>query len=84
MNPDKVNEYANKLMDGEKLPPIEVYEVDGKGLFISEGHHRYVASQQTGIPVDIRVLPGGGPVGLPNWLEVQWKNYISEGQFWGD
>jgi RHS repeat-associated protein len=84
VNPEKVAEYVNKLKSGEYVEPIEVVETPGKGKYIVEGHHRYVASQQTGIPVEIKIRQGNGPTGLPDWSEVQWKQYINEDQFWGD
>nr|WP_243182915.1 RHS repeat-associated core domain-containing protein [Anaerosolibacter carboniphilus] len=84
VNPEKVLEYANKLKTGQYIEPIEVVEIPGKGRYIVEGHHRYAASQQTGIPVEIKVRQGNGPTGLPDWSEVRWKNYINEDQFWGD
>jgi RHS repeat-associated protein len=84
INPAKVAEYANKLRAGEKLAPIEAVEIPGKGIYIIEGHHRFVASVETGIPVEIEITQNQGPIGLPNWSTVQWKSYIGESQFWGD
>ncbi|SDP30567.1 ParB-like nuclease domain-containing protein, partial [Paenibacillus sp. yr247] len=84
VNPEKVDEYANKLSNGEPVEPIEVYDAPDGGRYISEGHHRYVASQETGIPVEMNVKEGGGPIGHPDWSEVQWKEYVNEDQFWGD
>ena len=49
--------------------------VPGKGKYIVEGHHRYVASQQTGIPVKIVEVEGAGPVGMPNWSETEWLEW---------
>lgn len=54
-----------RLKAGEKLPPIEMVDIPGKGRYIIEGHHRYVASQQSGIPVEIIVVEGSGPVSVP-------------------
>ena len=84
INPEKVQEYIKRLRAGEKLPPIEVIDIPGKGRYIVEGHHRYVASQQTGIPIEIIVIEGAGPVGMPNWEDVQWREYVDESQFWDD
>ncbi|MEW9702911.1 hypothetical protein [Paenibacillus sp. SI8] len=84
VNPERVQYYADKLLKGEKIDPIIVYDVKDVGRFIEEGHHRYVASQLTGIPVEITVRQGSGPSGLLNWSEVNWKEYINEDQFWGD
>lgn len=60
------------MNSGVKIPNIEVYSVPGKGFFIQEGHHRYVASILTGKTVGITYLDTGGPVGMPNWLRVSW------------
>lgn len=81
VNPEKVQEYATKLQNGEKVDPIEVYDT-GNARYLQEGHHQYVASQMTGIPVEVRVQKGGGPVGFPNWSEVQWKDYVTEDEWW--
>ena len=82
VNPQRVSDYARRLQAGERLPAIEVVEVPGRGRYIIEGHHRYVASQQTGIPIEIRTVQGTGPTGMPDWSSVQWRTYISESQFW--
>ena len=84
VNRAKVDEYIQRLKAGEKLEPIEVVDVPGKGKYIVEGHHRFVASQESGIPVDIKVTTGNGPTGMKDWSMVEWKEYISEDQFWGD
>ncbi len=83
INPDKVEEYVNKLNSGVTIDPIEIMEVAGKGKFIIEGHHRYVASIKTGIPVDV-VFSKGKTVGLPDWNDVEWKEFITDDQFWND
>ena len=62
---EKVQEYIKRLKAGEKSPPIEVVDIPSKGRHIIEGHHRYVASQQSGIPVEIIVVEGSGPVSVP-------------------
>lgn len=84
VNRDMVDSYKEKLLNGEKIEPIEVYEIDGKGHYLQEGHHIYVASVETGIPVEKIYLPHSGPSGMPNWKYVEWKEYISEEQFWED
>ena len=61
----------SQLIAGEKLPTIDAINVPGKGIYILDGHHRYVASQLTGIPVDMSVTTQPGPVGLPNWSSVE-------------
>ena len=84
VNPQKIEDYSNRLKAGEKLSPVEVINIPGKGMYIVEGHHRYVASQRTGIPIEIIVVESQGPIGLPDWSEVHWKEYIDEDQFWGE
>lgn len=65
-----VDDYAVRLQAGETLPAIDVQRLPDGREFILDGHHRYVASQQTGIPVDINYVDGVGPVGLPDWAKV--------------
>jgi RHS repeat-associated protein len=79
VNRAKVDEYKQKLINGEEV----VYDVAGKGRFIEEGHHRFIASQETGISVKVTVKKGSGPSGLPNWSEVHWMIFNNEDQFWG-
>ena len=68
---NQVNNYAVKLRAGETLPSIEAINVPGRGTYILDGHHRYVAGQMTGIPVEMEITTQPGPIGLPNWLPVQ-------------
>lgn len=75
INPQKVQSYADKLQAGENVKPIEVVNVNGKGKYIIEGHHRYVASQQTGIPVEVIETQGDGPIGMPNWSLTEWLEW---------
>lgn len=53
------------------------------GKYIIEGHHRFAASQQTGVNIDI-VFEQSGPIGMNDWSGVTWKEFISENQFWGN
>lgn len=41
---------------------------------ILDGHHRYVASQITGVPVEKSYVQYGFNVGEPNWLGVSYGN----------
>lgn len=66
-----VERYVKQIKTGIPLKPIEVYKVKGKGVFIMEGHHRYVASKLMGKKIKITYLPHGGPVGRPDWLLVE-------------
>ena len=84
INRERVDFYKSILQSGKKIQPIEVCEVEGKGAFIIEGHHRFVASKELGIPVDIIRTKTGGPTGFPSWKYVEWKKYINEEQFWSE
>ncbi|MDM5154741.1 hypothetical protein QUF88_13165 [Bacillus sp. DX1.1] len=81
VNRERVDFYKEKLLNDEKIEPVEVYKIEGKGQYLQEGHHRYVASVETGIPVEIKELPHSGSAGMPNWKYVEWKEYINEKQF---
>ena len=70
INMNQVNSYAARLRAGETVAAIEAVNVSGRGTYILDGHHRFVASQITGISVDISITVGQGPVGLPNWSSV--------------
>ena len=71
VNINIVYEYIQDIKTGKPLKPIEVYEVSGRGYFIADGHHRYVASRFMGIEPRFTYLPPGGPIGLPNWSTVK-------------
>ena len=77
VNPGIVARYAAKLEAGEAVDPIHAVEVPDGRQFIIEGHHRYVASQLTGIPVPTVVTQGAGPVGF-NWGQVSYSDFIPE------
>ena len=67
-----VDRYVNDIKAGKTLEPIEVYDVPGRGKFIADGHHRYVASKLMGIKPEITYLPTGGPVGYADWSSVRY------------
>jgi RHS repeat-associated protein len=69
-----VEKYAAQLRAGAKVAPIHAVEVPGGQRYITEGHHRYVASVQTGIPVEVVVTQGGGPVGF-DWAHVVYEAF---------
>jgi hypothetical protein len=69
-----VDRYAAQLRAGQRIDPIHAVEVPGGHRYIIEGHHRYVASQQTGIPVEVVVKRGGGPVGF-DWKDVAYEAF---------
>ncbi len=71
INWHEVNNYVEKLLKGEKIPPIEVVDVPGKGKFILDGHHRFVASQIANKPISMNIKKSG-PVGMKDWSNVDW------------
>ena len=70
LNWDKVNEYIQRLNDGETLEPIEViFNPQKNKTYILDGHHKYVASEITGIPVK-EIQTTGPVVGADSWKIV--------------
>lgn len=65
-----VDSYVSQIRSGNTLSPIQVSKTN-KGLFILDGHHRYVASKLTNTNIKI-IITNGGPVGFPNWTYVKW------------
>ena len=33
------------------------------------------------LPVPIRVIQGSGLIGMPNWLNVEWRKFLNDTQF---
>lgn len=77
VDPAVVSKYEDQLRNGEKVAPIEVSVLSDGREFIAEGHHRFVASQLTGIPVGQRTFNTGGPVGF-NWSDVSYEDLSHE------
>lgn len=73
LNPAQVDDYIRRLQAGERLDPITVQRLPDGRQYILDGHHRYVASQRTGIPIDIQHIDGPGPMGLPDWSKVTYE-----------
>ena len=68
-----VQNYVEKLHRGEHIDAIEILDIEGKGKYIIEGHHRYVASMMTGIPVPSTIRTSqAGPIGYQDWTRVEW------------
>jgi hypothetical protein len=72
VDPYVVAGYAEALKAGQSVPAIDVVVLPDGREFLLEGHHRYVASQKTGIEVPIRVTQNEGPVGF-NWAHVKYE-----------
>ena len=72
VDPYVVAGYAEALKAGQTVPAIDVVVLPDGREFLLEGHHRYVASQKTGIEVPIRVTQTEGPVGF-NWAHVKYE-----------
>lgn len=79
IHPGKVDDYVQQLQNGGKVPPVETVRLPDGRQFILDGHHRYVASLKTGIPVDINVMEAPGPVGYPNWSETYYSPFTIPG-----
>ncbi|PFG43376.1 RHS repeat-associated protein [Isoptericola jiangsuensis] len=71
---DVVDNYVLRLRAGDKLPSIEVERMKDGTEVILDGHHRYVASRISGIPVEKSYVQYGFDVGEPNWLGVSYGN----------
>jgi RHS repeat-associated protein len=74
INPEIVQDYMDKITSGQKIDPIEIIRTPS-GDFLQEGHHRYVAGQACGKDVPATIKESSGPVGMPNWKDVEWKNF---------
>lgn len=71
--PGTVDDYAARLRAGESIDPIEVQRLADGTEYILDGHHRYVASQLTGIPVPKTVASDVWDVGLDDWADVTYQ-----------
>jgi ParB-like nuclease domain len=74
--PGTVDDYAARLRAGESVSPIEVQRLADGSEYILDGHHRYVASQLTGVPVPKVVARDVWDVGFPDWSDV---SYVRQG-----
>lgn len=72
VDPYIVDQYSQQLLAGHAVAAIEVVILPDGREFITEGHHRYVASQQTGIDVGQRKFDNGGPTGFA-WSQVKFE-----------
>ncbi|MFA5957058.1 hypothetical protein [Hyphomicrobium sp.] len=72
VDPYVVGSYAQMLRSGLSVPAVDVVLLPDGRQFLTEGHHRYVASQLTGIPVAVRLFPNNGPVGF-DWARVKYE-----------
>lgn len=75
VHPDVVANYAQKLEAGGTVKPIDVVSTP-KGNFIPDGHHRYVAGQQVGVKIPMRIRSQPGPIGLPDWSRVTYSRFL--------
>ena len=56
LNQEVVKDYAEKMRDGEKFPPVIVFH-DGSDYWLADGFHRYFATKanaQTSIEADVK------------------------------
>ncbi len=70
INPEKVAEYKERILNGEELNSIYTYEVNGN-IYIENGHHRYAAYNELGLEPKMVTHGRGGPVGLKDWSSVE-------------
>ena len=70
INMNQVNHYATRFRMGQPVNAIDAIRVPGRGVYILDGHHRYVASNITGIPLRINIRNSAGPIGWPDWSSV--------------
>lgn len=71
VDPLVVGQYAAKIIAGEPVAAIEVVLLPDGREFITEGHHRFVAGELAGSPVDRKVFPNNGPAGF-NWSATRY------------
>ena len=62
-----------RLRAGEKVSPIEVQHMPDGTEVILDGHHRYVASQITGVPVEKAYSKSIWDVGETDWSGVAYE-----------
>jgi hypothetical protein len=75
VDPGRVNEHFDKIMSGKEVDPIEIIIVEGKGKYINDGHHRYVAFKKAGygtsdIPTTVDYEYSFG--GFSSWSKVKY------------
>jgi uncharacterized protein (DUF1015 family) len=57
LNKDVVDEYAKAMLDGDKFPPIIVFN-DGENNYVADGHTRCAAAKKAGLEIidaDVRM-----------------------------
>lgn len=65
---DMVNEFAEKMQDGDVFPPVHVYLVDGTHYYLVDGWHRALAIKQMGkTTIDCIVTEG-------TWRDAKWAS----------
>lgn len=59
INSEKVNEYAERMADGDKFPPVDLFEI-GDRYLIGDGWHRILAYQKNEtLTVEAEIHSGG-------------------------
>lgn len=58
LNDEAVFNYAELMKQGVKFPPIDVFEVEGVGMVLAAGFHRYAAAQKAGVTLDYHLHQG--------------------------
>jgi len=74
INPNKVMAYVKRMKAGEEIEPIEEFTNTTNGKkYLLDGHHRYIASQISGIPVSMEFAGSGALFGFPSWKYAEQK-----------
>jgi len=70
LNPEVVDEYAERYENEKAMPPVELFEVEGEqgsSLYLVEGFHRVTAVQKAGKGHVVGKVVGKGSVDEARW-----------------
>ncbi|MFH1682986.1 MAG: MopE-related protein [Candidatus Woesearchaeota archaeon] len=79
VDPEVIESYFQKLIKGEKIDePIDIIIVEGKGRFIDDGHHRYIAYKKAGYKYHEMLINEDYDYsfrGYNNWEHVSYSDF---------